>query len=47
MAVLHLGSSAPKGLPTDVPTLGESFTADELSKAVDAPLSSGLTPSPN
>ena len=36
LAVLHIGSSAPQGLPDDVPTLGESFTADELLSAVNA-----------
>ena len=36
LAVLHIGSSAPEGLPDDVPTLGESFTADELLSAVNS-----------
>jgi response regulator RpfG family c-di-GMP phosphodiesterase len=47
LAVLHIGSSAPEGLPDDVPTLAESFTADELLSAVDALLPAELTPSPN
>ena len=34
LAVLHIGSSAPQGLPDDVPTLAESVSADELLKAV-------------
>jgi hypothetical protein len=43
LAVLHIGSSAPEGLPANVPTLGESFTADELLRAVSALLPSRLT----
>jgi CheY-like chemotaxis protein len=34
LPVLHIGSSVPKGLPADVPTLPESFTADELLRTV-------------
>jgi CheY-like chemotaxis protein len=34
LPVLHIGSSVPAGLPSDVPTLAESFTADELLSAV-------------
>jgi DNA-binding response OmpR family regulator len=40
MAVLHIGSSI-QGLPDDVPTLAESFSADELLKAVGALLPPG------
>ena len=47
MAVLHIGSSVPQGLPDDVPTLGETFTADELLSAVGALLQIGLTLSRN
>jgi response regulator RpfG family c-di-GMP phosphodiesterase len=47
LPVLHIGSSVPTGLPTDVPTLAESFTANELLEAVGALLPSGLTPSRN
>jgi len=36
LAVLHIGSSVPEGLPADVPTLAESFTSDELLTAVEA-----------
>jgi CheY-like chemotaxis protein len=35
LPVLHIGASVPAGLPSDVPTLAESFTADELLMAVD------------
>ena len=34
LPVLHIGSSVPSGLPANVPTLPESFTADELLKTV-------------
>jgi response regulator RpfG family c-di-GMP phosphodiesterase len=34
LPVLHIGSSVPTGLPADVPTLAESFTANELLEAV-------------
>lgn len=47
LAVLHIGTSAPQGLPKNVPTLAESFTADELLKAVVALLPRGLTLSRN
>jgi DNA-binding response OmpR family regulator len=40
LAVLHIGASVPEGLPDDVPTLAESFSADELLKAVGALLPS-------
>jgi two-component system cell cycle sensor histidine kinase/response regulator CckA len=47
IAVLHIGSSVPEGLPEDVPTLGESFSADELLRVVSALLTPGLTLSRN
>ena len=34
LPVLHIGSSVPAGLPADVPSLSESFTADELLRTV-------------
>jgi hypothetical protein len=34
LPVLHIGSSVPADLPADVPTLPESFTAEELLGAV-------------
>ena len=34
LPVLHIGASVPAGLPADVPTLAESFTAEELLGAV-------------
>jgi DNA-binding response OmpR family regulator len=40
LAVLHIGVSAPEGLPDDVPTLAESFTAEELLETVSALLPS-------
>ena len=36
LPVLHIGKSVPVGLPADVPTLPESFTAEELLAAVGA-----------
>ena len=39
LPVLHIGASAVDGMPADVPTLAESFTADELLAAVEALLS--------
>ena len=51
LPVLHIGSSVPAGLPADVPTLPESFTAEELLGAVDSlcdgAAKKGLTPDPN
>jgi len=47
LAVLHIGLSAPQGLPDDVPSLTESFTADELLSAVGALLPAELTPGRN
>jgi CheY-like chemotaxis protein len=47
LPVLHIGSSVPAGLPADVPTLAESFTADELLRTVaklcDGAATKGLT----
>jgi response regulator RpfG family c-di-GMP phosphodiesterase len=34
LPVLHIGISALEGLPSDVPTLDESFTADQLLSTV-------------
>jgi hypothetical protein len=36
LAVLHIGPSPLAGLPSDVPTLPESFTADQLLKIVES-----------
>lgn len=36
LSVLHIGPSAIPGMPADVPTIGESFTADQLLAAVVA-----------
>jgi DNA-binding response OmpR family regulator len=36
LPVLHIGTSALDGMPSDVPTLAESFTAAELLTAVEA-----------
>jgi DNA-binding response OmpR family regulator len=41
LSVLHIGASALDGMPADVPTLTESFSADQLLAAVSA-----LLPSP-
>ena len=35
LPVLHIGTSTLAGMPDDVPTLAESFTADQLLGAVD------------
>jgi CheY-like chemotaxis protein len=35
LPVLHIGISTLAGMPADVPTLAESFTADQLLSAVD------------
>jgi hypothetical protein len=40
MPILHIGSSSPDGLPGDVPTLAENFTAESLLKAVQTLLES-------
>ncbi len=37
LAVLHIGPSDLKGLPANVPSIAESFTAEELLKAARAP----------
>ena len=34
LPVLHIGASAPAGMPDDVPTLAETFNADQLLTAV-------------
>ncbi len=36
LPVLHIGTEALAGMPADVPTLAESFTADQLLMTVDA-----------
>jgi DNA-binding response OmpR family regulator len=36
LPVLHIGTDIPAGLPSDVPTLSEPFTPDELLLAVKA-----------
>ena len=36
MPVLHIGNSVPEGVPPDVPTLAEDFTAETLLLAVEA-----------
>lgn len=41
LPVLHIGPSALAGMPADVPTLAESFTADELLEAVGALVPAG------
>jgi DNA-binding response OmpR family regulator len=47
LAVLHIGPSDLKGLPTNVPSIPESFSAEELLKAVRGLLPLGLTPLSN
>ena len=41
LPVLHIGTSALDGMPANVPTLAEPFTADELLLAVSALLPAG------
>jgi hypothetical protein len=36
LPILHIGSTSPLGLPSDVPTLSEEFTADSLLLTVQA-----------
>ena len=36
LPVLHIGVSAPEGLPVDVPTLSEDFTSESLLLAVES-----------
>ena len=47
LAVLHIGPSDLMGLPANVPSIPESFTADELLTAVRGLLVPGLTLRPN
>lgn len=42
LPILHIGSSVPEGLPGDVPTLPEDFTADGLLMTVGALIQPGL-----
>ena len=51
LPVLHIGTSTLAGMPADVPTLAESFTADQLLGAVGAllphPQNSRSCPAPS
>jgi hypothetical protein len=42
LPILHIGSTVPEGLPADVPTLSENFTADGLLMTVGALVQPGL-----
>jgi hypothetical protein len=42
LPILHIGSTVPDGLPDDVPTLSENFTADGLLMTVGALMQPGL-----
>jgi hypothetical protein len=42
LPILHIGSTIPDGLPDDVPTLPEDFTADSLLMTVRALVEPGL-----
>jgi hypothetical protein len=42
LSILHIGSTVPEGLPADVPTLSENFTADGLLMTVGALIQPGL-----
>ena len=52
MPILHIGSTTPDGLPSDVPTLAENFTPDSLLSAVQTliesePLGQGAVSAPS
>jgi hypothetical protein len=42
LPILHIGSTIPEGLPDDVPTLAEDFTAESLLLTVRALVQPGL-----
>jgi CheY-like chemotaxis protein len=42
LPILHIGSTHPEGLPKDIPTLPEQFTADSLLSTVRALMEPGL-----
>jgi len=44
LPVLHIGSSIPEGMPSDVPTLDEAFTPDQLLMTVGALIERRLIP---
>jgi DNA-binding response OmpR family regulator len=46
LPVLHIGSAIPRGLPTDVPTLAEPFTPDDLLVVVQALIPAVASPTP-
>jgi hypothetical protein len=46
LPVLHIGSALPPGLPSDVPTLAESFTPDDLLVVVQALMPAVASPTP-
>jgi CheY-like chemotaxis protein len=46
LPILHIGSTTPKGLPSDVPTISEEFTADSLLSTVEALMEPALMRTP-
>ena len=46
LPVLHIGSAIPRGLPTDVPTLAEPFTPDDLLVVVQTLMPAVASPTP-
>jgi hypothetical protein len=44
LPILHIGSTNPEGLPSDVPTLSEQFTAESLLAAVQGLIEPVLLP---
>ena len=42
ISILHIGSTLPEGLPADVPSLSEGFSADGLLSTVGSLLQPGL-----
>jgi response regulator RpfG family c-di-GMP phosphodiesterase len=46
LPILHIGSTIPEGLPDDVPTLAEDFTAESLLLTVRALVEPGPMKSP-
>jgi CheY-like chemotaxis protein len=47
LPILHIGATTPEGLPNDVPTLSEQFTADSLLSTVRALMKPALLSAPD
>jgi hypothetical protein len=44
LPVLHIGASVPLGLPADIPSMSETFTANELLSTVEATIRGPSSP---